>query len=228
MLDIERLESQRLQTEPYCWAFIDRLFTPADAAALATTFPRDHFKKVAGYDGEKEYEYVARSLIHMGASTPSHVEALSASWQQLAADWLSARYRTAMAHLTGIDLGEAQMEVNAVHYGSGARLGPHLDLREKIATQVLDFNETWNAEDGGCIDILRSSNAGDVAAQVTPIVGHSVILVRSDRSWHTVTRVVDGCHRSRRSLNVIFHLPGSVSTMWPPGDAAPVGPYEGD
>src|SRR5204863_9356245 len=110
--------------------------------------------------------------------------------------------------------GQAQMEVNAVHYGPGARLGPHLDLREKIATQVLYFNETWNAEDGGCINILRSSNAGDVAAEITPIIGHSVVLVRSDRSWHTVTRVVDGCHRSRRSLNVIFHLPGSVSTMW--------------
>jgi Rps23 Pro-64 3,4-dihydroxylase Tpa1-like proline 4-hydroxylase len=228
MLNIERIENQTLQTQPYRWAFLDRLFTPADAAALAGTFPRDQFKNVSGYDGEKEYEYVARSLIHMGASAPTHTSGLSVSWQRLAADLLSIPYRAAMSRLTGTDLTDAPMEVNVVHYGAGARMGPHVDLRQKIVTQVLYFNETWNPDDGGCINILRSSDACDVAAQVPPIVGNSVALVRSDRSWHSVTRVATNCRQSRRSLNVIFHLPGSVSTMWPPGENAPLGPYDGD
>ena len=59
-----------------------------------------------------------------------------------------------------------------------------------------------------------------------PIVGNSSVLVRSERSWHTVSRVADGCTGSRRSLNVIFHLPGSVSTMWPPGETPDLFDYE--
>ena len=62
MLDLTRIEQQTLATDPYDWAFVDGLFSPADAEALATTYPRDHFKTVKGYDGEKGYEYEARSI----------------------------------------------------------------------------------------------------------------------------------------------------------------------
>jgi hypothetical protein len=47
--------------------------------------------------------------------------------------------------------------------------------------------------------------------------GNSVVLVRSEQSWHAVSRVVSDCRASRRSVTVPFYSPGSVSTMWPPG-----------
>lgn len=225
MLEIGRLDQQTLHTQPYRWAFVDQLFTRANAVSLATSFPRDHFKRVAGYDGEKGYEYAARSLIHLRADAPSHADDLSASWRELARDLLSPAYRAAMTRLTGTDLAHAPLEVNVVHYGPGAWLGPHVDLREKIVTQIFYFNQAWNAEDGGCLNILRSSDASDFIAQIAPMVGNSVVLVRSDTSWHTVSRVASHCHHSRRSMNVIFHLPGSISTMWPPGDNTPLGQY---
>jgi SM-20-related protein len=53
MLNFHRIVQQRMETEPYQWAFIDHLFSMEDAARLAASFPRDKFKKVAGYDGEK-------------------------------------------------------------------------------------------------------------------------------------------------------------------------------
>jgi len=120
------------------------------------------------------------------------------------------------------------MEINAIRYSPGAWLGPHLDLKEKIVTHILYFNDAWRREDGGCLRILRSADPSDVAMEVLPVVGNSAVVVRSDKSWHAVSRVADGCARSRRSVNVIFHLPGSVSTMWPPGDDAPLGSYDGD
>jgi hypothetical protein len=49
------------------------------------------------------------------------------------------------------------------------------------------------------------------------------VLVRSDDSWHAVSRVVDGSESSRRS--VTFYKPGSVSTMWPPGEEPALHPY---
>lgn len=66
ILRIDRLNDQVLETDPFEWKFIDQLFAPEDAAALAASFPRDKFKTVEGYDGEKSYVYVSRSLIHMG------------------------------------------------------------------------------------------------------------------------------------------------------------------
>ena len=131
-----------------------------------------------------------------------------------------------MTRLTGRDLSGAWMEVNLVHYGPGAWLGPHVDLKEKVVTHVFYFNETWEVEYGGCLGILRSSDPSDVVAQIAPLLGNSAVIVRSDKSWHTVTRVAKGCLLSRRSMNAIFHLPGSVSTMWPPGDNAPLRDFD--
>jgi len=218
MLSLQRITQQKMETEPYQWAHIDQLFSMADAAHLATSFPRDKFKKVKGYDGEKGYEYMSRSLVHMGAQVISHAEGLDPAWLALAGDLLSAEYRSALKQVTGLDVTSAPMEVNVIHYGPGAFMGPHVDLKAKMMTHVLYFNETWDPRHGGCINILRSSDPNDVLTQVLPVVGNSVLLVRSKKSWHSVSRVTRDCMTSRRSINVIFHLPGSVSTMWPPGD----------
>jgi len=218
MLDLTQIKQQAMETEPYRWAFLNGLFSTADAAALATTFPRDRFKTVTGFDGEKSYRYRSRSLVHMGATSPTHPESLSPAWQQLAADLLSPEFRLAVQRISGLSLTQSPMEVNVFHYGPGSWLGPHLDLKAKMMTHVLYFNENWHHKDGGNLAILRSSDPADIVAEVLPVVGNSALLVRSNQSWHTVSRVAEGCHTSRRSMNVIFHLPDSVSTMWPPGE----------
>jgi hypothetical protein len=207
-----------MNRDPYRWGFIDGLFSPEDALKLARSFPRDRFRRVAGHDGEKGYEYLSRSLVHMGARTASSPEGLSPEWRALVADLLSSAYREAVMRATGLDLSDALMEVNAVRFGPGAWLGPHVDLKEKIATHILYFNEVWEPKEGGCLQILNSSDELDRRAEILPLAGNSALLVRSDGSWHAVSRVSAHCTATRRNINVIFHLPGSVSTMWPPGE----------
>ncbi len=226
MIDLTQITKHTLQPQPYAWAEIGNLFSPSDAAALAASFPRDHFKTVVGYDGEKDYQYEARALIAMGGNTVSHPEELSRAWLTLAHDLLSPAYRIAMSSLTGCDLTTVPIEVNVFHYGPGARLGPHADLKDKIVTHVLYFNQSWNGGDGGRLTILRSADPTDVAAEIAPIVGNSAVLVRSEKSWHAVSRVVSGCQSTRRSLTATFYRPGSVSTMWPPGDTTPLHRYD--
>lgn len=227
MLRIDRIVQATMESDPFQWIFIDQVFAPEDAAALAATYPRDKFKKIVGYDGEKGYEYWARSLFHMGAQTPTFAEGLSPAWRRLAVDLSSQAYRDAMSKLTGRDCSQLVMEINVMHYGPGAWLGPHLDLKEKIATHVFYFNEEWNRENGGCLGILRSSDPNDRVAEIDPIVGNSALIVRSDQSWHTVSRVAKDCRLSRRSMNVIFHQPGSVSTMWPATEQSDLREYAG-
>jgi hypothetical protein len=227
MIDLTRIEGSALSTEPYKWAFVGGVFAPEDALALVESYPRDHFKTVKGYDTEKGYEYEARALVSMGSNTASHVESLSPAWQGLAEDLVSPGYRAAMSRLTALDLDTLPLEVNVFHYGPGAWLGPHVDLRDKIVTHVFYFNERWDEKDGGCLSILRSPVMSDAAATIAPVVGNSAVLVRSENSWHAVSAVARGCSQSRLSMTATFYSPGSVSTLWPPGDKTPLHYYDG-
>jgi len=226
LMKLAHMRHHRLETDPYRWAAITNLFNPDDAARLAATYPCDHFKLVAGYGGEKDYEYEARALIGMGEDVIAFPDDLSDAWRALAGDLLSPEYRAAMTALTGCDLMQAPMEANVFHYGPGHSLGAHRDLPEKLVTQVLYFNRSWNNANGGCLRILRSHDADDLVAEIPPIVGYSSVIVRSENSWHAVSRVASDSASSRRSVTVTFYSPGSVSTMWPPGDTTPLHSYE--
>lgn len=215
MINLDRISASHLETEPYRWAAIDQLLSAQDGAALAATFPQDHFKRVATYDGQKEVEYEVRCLIRMGEVSISRVRQLSAAWRALADAFLSPAYRAAMSSLTGLDLSKAPMEVNVFHFPPGGLQGAHPDHRDKVVTHVLYFNESWNDDDGGCLTILRSSDPRDIATTVSPRVGNSAVLVRSDDSWHAVSRVAKHCRLSRRSLTATFHRPDCVSMVWP-------------
>src|SRR5258708_28855027 len=166
MLNLDRIAQQTMRRQPYQWAFIDGLFPAENAALLAASFPRDKFRKVRGYDGEKGFEYMSRSLIHMGATVPSWSEGLSPAWRAVAEDFLSSEYRSALTRITGQNLNKALMEVNAIHYGPGAWLGPHLDLKAKLVTHVLYFNESWDRRDGGVLHFIVGAGPSAVASGI--------------------------------------------------------------
>ena len=226
MLNFSRIAAATIESDPYPWAIVEGLFSHENAIALSQSFPCDHFKTVTGDDGEKGYEYDARALIGMGADQPAFAANLDSAWRDFAGDLLSESYRTAMTQLTKIDLSALTIEANAFHYGRGAWLGPHVDLKEKIVTHIFYFNEAWERDDGGSLSILGSQNLSDVRATVPPITGSSAVLVRSDNSWHAVPPVSKQSRISRRSLALTFYAPGSVSTMWPPGDRTPLHTFD--
>lgn len=227
MIDLDRILHAQLQSEPYRWGMVDRLYSSSDAASLMTTYPRDHYRLISGYGGEKDYEYEARPLIAMGAREIQLESHLSDAWRSLARALLSPAYREAVAALSDCDLRDAPLEVNVFHYGPGASLGPHSDLPDKIVTHVLYFNEEWDAADGGCLQILGAKDERAVVHEVLPLIGNSAVLVRSENSWHAVSRVAEGSNRSRRSVTATFYRPGSVSSMWPPGETFELHDYTG-
>ncbi|MBK6479133.1 MAG: 2OG-Fe(II) oxygenase [Saprospiraceae bacterium] len=220
MIQIENIEKSKIETTPYEWCFIDDLFSNEDKRHLSSTYPMDHFKSVNGYDGEKSYVYECRNLIHMGAGMASFSDDLNTVWVKLAQDLLSDQYRLALSKLCQKDLSLVPMEVNIFHYSPGTWMGPHVDLKDKIVTHVIYFNQTWDDSQGGCLSILNSNDPGDLFRRISPITGHSVVLVRSNHSWHAVEKVKQNIDQSRRSMTVTFYHPGSVSTMWPPNDTS--------
>lgn len=215
ILDLAAIRNARIETSPFRWSHQSGLFAPADAARLAAEFPTRGFWTIEGVEKDRHYSFTARSLVAMGAHRPTAPGSLSDAWQAFALDLLAPDYRQAMSELVGIDLSRAPMEANITQYGQGHELSPHLDLKEKLVTQIFYFNTGWTEGDGGCLEILGGRDARAGLASLAPHVGTAAVLVRSHNSWHRVTPVRDGINRPRRSLNVIFHLPGSRSTMWP-------------
>ena len=217
VLQIEALSNAALRREPYTHAIIDELFHRDRARALAATFPTDHYRIVSG-GAEKLYRYDARPFVAFGRDEVLFAGNLSADWQALGKQLASPAYREALGRLTNLDLAGAPLEVNLFHFGPRCLLEPHRDLADKIVTHVLYFNEAWDPADGGCLRILRSSNADDFVTEIPPLVGSSVVLVRSDHSWHGVPAVKRGVAHSRRTLTATFYRPGSTSTLFPEGE----------
>jgi hypothetical protein len=136
VIQLDRIGARVLAAKPFPWASVNELFAPPDAAALAESFPRDCFKTVYGYDGEKGYAYEARALVHLGENSVAHAAGLSAPWRELTAALNSTSYRAALSRLSGCDLLAAPVEINAFHYPPLAWLGPHVDLKDTSCTST--------------------------------------------------------------------------------------------
>src|SRR5439155_4403979 len=134
---------------PFSYAVVDGLFRPRDAAALAGSYPTDHYRVLNARD-EKAYRYDARPFIAFGTGELRFPERLSPEWRTLGADLASPAYREALGDLVRLDLRDAPVEVNLFHYGPRAMLEAHPDLPDKVVTHVLYFNESWERQYGGC------------------------------------------------------------------------------
>jgi SM-20-related protein len=215
MLKLSRLDSAPVYEQPFRWSLVERLFSAADGAQLAASFPTDHYMTIPVDDVERPYSYEARSIIKMGRSAVSYPERLAPAWCRLAEVVASPAYRAAMSRLTGLDLASAPMEANLYQYGPQGWLKPHCDIGSKVVTHVLYFNDRWRPSDGGCLRILDGPDISATVSEITPTVGRSAVIMRSDNSWHAVTPVRPSCSGLRRSMNIIFYVEGFSETMWP-------------
>src|SRR5437588_12853903 len=114
----------------------------------------------------------------MGQSEPHDKNKLSKEWIDLSKTLVSGEYKKAVSNLVSIPLIDCSIEINLFHYTSDSWMGPHLDVKDKIVTHVLYFNEKWNIDDGGNLAVLRSKNIQDAVTLISPIIGNSFLLVR--------------------------------------------------
>lgn len=85
--------------------------------------------------------------------------------------------------------------------------------QETMKTEPFQWAFINNLFDSKDADALASSYPSDHFK-----VGNSSLIVRSENSWHAVSRVVPTCKLSRRSMTVTFYQPDSPSTMWKEDD----------
>jgi Rps23 Pro-64 3,4-dihydroxylase Tpa1-like proline 4-hydroxylase len=108
-----------------------------------------------------------------------------------------------LAGLSGVDLSGTHVSLTVWEYRGGDFLAPHVDKEEKVLTQIVYLGEHWADGDGGRLLVQRTPDPDDVVARLSPSLGATAVLVRSDDSWHSVESPRPGA-APRRSLNVTY------------------------
>lgn len=182
-----------LYTEP--GEFIDDQF----AAHLAAAFPEVQFRRVdaSARTATKTYRNFTRAALDDRGVDAS----LPAPWRTLVEELADEEYRRAVAKLLDQPVADA-VDIRLVRHAAGDWLSPHTDRADKLFSHIVYFNPGWCAEWGGCLQILRGEDPQEVYEHVVPALGASVLLARSEHSWHQVGKVVNAEAPHRLSLLV--------------------------
>ncbi len=196
---------RRVQHAPFTWAVLEDFFTRQRTDALASSFPSQGFRP-AGISSKLFY---VRSLVVDSRVVTSAAE-LPEVWQDLGRLIVSPAYRDRLAGVVDRDLDGLRLDASLCRYPPGCSLMPHTDRELRDTTHVVYLNREWQPEWGGMLRILRSDNLDDVIEEVLPTLPTSVVMVRSDCSWHAVTAVAEGVTAERLSLLVHASRPDAT------------------
>ncbi len=161
-LNIDKLKSARIETEPYMYTVIPGFLSPETVRAINATYPK----------------------IEKGGSYP--VESLQPNMAIKAViDELDGpEFEAVIADRFGVALAGRPKMYSLRGYTRAKDGQIHTDSKDKIITVLLYLNENWQ-QPGGRLRILKTGNSvEDFAAEVPPDNGTLLVFRRSDSSWH--------------------------------------------
>jgi len=211
VIDVEALVHSRLSESPYPYTVIEGSFrSEADSELLSAEFLTDGYKydvRLANEEGKKQYRAHNYQLLDYGRPCDDHMSRLTPRWRELVEDVCSQEYRAAIATCSRVDLTGAALDVRLVRYGNNDWIEPHVDRKDKLVTHLFYLNAFWPEEWSGALRILSGPGIDDYARQIFPHAGVSVVMVRTDNSWHAVPPVASDAGDSRKVFLVHFVRP---------------------
>ncbi|WP_375513940.1 2OG-Fe(II) oxygenase [uncultured Nostoc sp.] len=220
MLNFDSIRATTMQKVPYNWALIKNLLSPEASLELTASFPHEEFRlsEGEGYGYSwgkmlatsedislmlKSSDNRWRERMAQGRLTYD-LRHLSKVWRQLIEGLWTDSYRAAIAEMSGLELKDCVMDIGFRRYNSGHLHHPHTDEPSKVLTHLLFFNQEWSVDWGGCLRILKDSQAESVFQDILPLSDSSVAIARSDNSWHMVTPLTCPVSECRLALRVAF------------------------
>ncbi|WP_298918716.1 2OG-Fe(II) oxygenase [uncultured Nostoc sp.] len=220
MLNFQSIHTTAMQKAPYNWALIKNLLSTEASLELAASFPYEEFRLSEG----EGYGYSWGKMLATSEDISLMLKSsdnrwrqrmaqdrltydlghLSNVWQQLIEGLWTDSYRAAIAEMSGLELNNCVMDIGFRRYKLGQLHHPHTDEPNKVLTHLLFFNQQWSEDWGGCLRILKDSQPESAFQDILPLSDSSVVIVRSNNSWHMVTLLTCPVSECRLALRVAF------------------------
>jgi len=202
-LNFAAIRDTPLVTDPWTYAVVRETFVDDTARdALTSTYPTEGFQRLSQDDDKKQFEMEVRNDLDVR-------EGDLCPWQQLLAELWSPEYLAAIGDLTGLDLDGAEIHAAFYRYPPTYWFGPHTDDDRKLFSHIIYMAPEWPDGAGGRLLINGAKDMNDVRSSVVPVAGTSVVVARSDDSWHSIEPVDQTLGYTRKSLILHAYKPGS-------------------
>lgn len=209
MLNLDAIYNGVMQEYPYQWIFFDNLIPKPQLVELRNSFPLievfpkrekpHHRPAIVVYDEAAEFVDESRKKNYYPSTS------LSSIWQVLVEELHSSTYRDSIAKLTGLNMEEQFITIFLSRLDPIVN-GSHPDSEGITLSHLLYFGrEDWQNEWGGCLQILLNEQLESLFLEIPPRNGTSVILVRSENSWHNLSPI-SSQEASQDRLNVLVRF----------------------
>ena len=169
----------------------------------------EHFsQRIAGTD--KKYS-CSQMMIYSELDSPCQkiypLDHISA-WKKLVCLINDPDYQNSIYKNLNIDCSNLKKEIILNEYKSGDFISAHTDRKPKILTHLIYLSDLSEADKGGELEIIDQS--GKVDHFITPKEGKDIFLIRSDNSWHAVSKIT--AEKVRRSIQIVFWEDTPINT----------------
>ena len=186
----------KVYDKPFRWALISGVLPEESATMLRSAFPSNLSHTIRNAGSDKTY-----SLHHRLLTAPDGIWTFSTPWSEFVQTVTSWEYRKFIQEIGQIDMREVFLEIALNSYSGGGYMSPHTDRWPKLATHVIYLPDRWQADWGGHLHILEGPDP-DPVHRISPAWPTSVLLVRSDNSWHEVERVSAHARLARQTIQI--------------------------
>lgn len=171
-IDIAKLASARLRTDPFEYTIVPGFLKPASLQAVIESYP--HLR---------------------GGSYPLDTLEVPPVLQEVIDELDGPAFERAVAEKFNVDIAGRPKMYTLRGYCRLKDGKIHTDSEDKIITVLLYMNESWPHENGRLRMLRSGDDLDDFAEEVPPEGGTLLIFKRSDRSWHGHTKF-EGVRRS--------------------------------
>lgn len=184
---------------PFPYVEVRGALDQESARLLRRSFPRNLDLTIRGSGTDKTYIVSNKRILGVDGTRWTR----SAAWNRFLDSVLRSDYHDYLSGISGASLRGALVEVDVNAYGAGGYMSAHTDRPEKVLSHIIYLSPYWDDAWGGELALLDGAQ-GRVIRSVRPEWPTSILLPRSDQSWHSVAPVALHSPTRRSTIQISF------------------------